>query len=98
MPSRSVHPASWSLMPRCSRRPCWGCCQSPKRQACSPQLRGVATISPGTWWMRPSGRPAEEPDRPRELWYDGVPVRPGKGRPHAQAVADILRDASADYE
>jgi (p)ppGpp synthase/HD superfamily hydrolase len=28
--------------------------------------------------------------------YDGIAVRPGKGLPHAQAVADILRDAGAD--
>jgi (p)ppGpp synthase/HD superfamily hydrolase len=28
--------------------------------------------------------------------YEGVAVRPGKGLPHAQAVADILRDAGAD--
>jgi (p)ppGpp synthase/HD superfamily hydrolase len=28
--------------------------------------------------------------------YDGVSVRPGKGLPHAQAVADVLRDAGAD--
>jgi guanosine-3',5'-bis(diphosphate) 3'-pyrophosphohydrolase len=28
--------------------------------------------------------------------YDGVTVRPGKGLPHAQAVADILRDVGAD--
>jgi len=25
--------------------------------------------------------------------YDGVPTKPGKGLPHAQAVADVLRDA-----
>jgi (p)ppGpp synthase/HD superfamily hydrolase len=30
--------------------------------------------------------------------YDGVPIRPGKGLPHAQAVADILRDAGADEQ
>jgi (p)ppGpp synthase/HD superfamily hydrolase len=30
--------------------------------------------------------------------YDGVPVRPGKGLPHAQAVADILREAGADEQ
>jgi (p)ppGpp synthase/HD superfamily hydrolase len=30
--------------------------------------------------------------------YDGVPVRTGKGLPHAQAVADILRDAGADEQ
>jgi GTP diphosphokinase / guanosine-3',5'-bis(diphosphate) 3'-diphosphatase len=28
--------------------------------------------------------------------YAGVAVRPGKGLPHAQAVADVLRDAGAD--
>ena len=28
--------------------------------------------------------------------YEGVAVRPGKGLPHAQAVADILRNAGAD--
>jgi (p)ppGpp synthase/HD superfamily hydrolase len=28
--------------------------------------------------------------------YEGVAVRPGKGLPHAQAVADVLRDAGAD--
>jgi (p)ppGpp synthase/HD superfamily hydrolase len=28
--------------------------------------------------------------------YDGVAVRPGKGLGHAQAVADVLRDAGAD--
>jgi (p)ppGpp synthase/HD superfamily hydrolase len=28
--------------------------------------------------------------------YDGVAVRPGKGLAHAQAVADVLRDAGAD--
>ena len=28
--------------------------------------------------------------------YDGVAVRPGKGLPHAQAVADVLRNAGAD--
>jgi (p)ppGpp synthase/HD superfamily hydrolase len=27
--------------------------------------------------------------------YDGVPTPPGKGLPHAQAVADILRDAGS---
>jgi (p)ppGpp synthase/HD superfamily hydrolase len=28
--------------------------------------------------------------------YDGVAVRPGKGLPHAQAVADVLREVGAD--
>ena len=28
--------------------------------------------------------------------YDGVGVRPGKGLPHAQAVADVLRRAGSD--
>jgi (p)ppGpp synthase/HD superfamily hydrolase len=28
--------------------------------------------------------------------YDGVPTEPGKGVPHAQAVADILREAGYD--
>jgi (p)ppGpp synthase/HD superfamily hydrolase len=28
--------------------------------------------------------------------YDGAPTRPGKGLPHAQAVADVLRDAGYD--
>jgi (p)ppGpp synthase/HD superfamily hydrolase len=28
--------------------------------------------------------------------YSGVAVRPGKGLPHARAVADVLRDAGAD--
>jgi (p)ppGpp synthase/HD superfamily hydrolase len=28
--------------------------------------------------------------------YDGVPTKPGKGLPHAQAVADVLRDAGYD--
>jgi (p)ppGpp synthase/HD superfamily hydrolase len=28
--------------------------------------------------------------------YDGVSTRPGKGLPHAQAVADILRNADCD--
>jgi (p)ppGpp synthase/HD superfamily hydrolase len=28
--------------------------------------------------------------------YDGVPTEPGKGLPHAQAVADVLRDAGYD--
>jgi (p)ppGpp synthase/HD superfamily hydrolase len=28
--------------------------------------------------------------------YDGVSVRPGKGLPHAQAVADVLRGAGSD--
>jgi (p)ppGpp synthase/HD superfamily hydrolase len=28
--------------------------------------------------------------------YAGVAVRPGKGLPHAQAVADVLREAGAD--
>ena len=28
--------------------------------------------------------------------YAGAAVRPGKGLPHAQAVADVLRDAGAD--
>jgi (p)ppGpp synthase/HD superfamily hydrolase len=28
--------------------------------------------------------------------YDGVPTRPGKGLPHAQAVADVLRSAGSD--
>jgi HD domain len=28
--------------------------------------------------------------------YAGVAVRPGKGLPHAQAVADVLRDSGAD--
>ncbi len=28
--------------------------------------------------------------------YDGVGVRPGKGLPHAQGVADVLRDAGYD--
>jgi (p)ppGpp synthase/HD superfamily hydrolase len=28
--------------------------------------------------------------------YDGITPRPGKGMPHAQAVADILRDVDAD--
>jgi (p)ppGpp synthase/HD superfamily hydrolase len=28
--------------------------------------------------------------------YDGVAIRPGKGLPHAQAVADVLRNAGID--
>lgn len=28
--------------------------------------------------------------------YDGIATRPGKGIPHAQAVADILRDSGGD--
>lgn len=30
--------------------------------------------------------------------YDGVPTRPGKGLPHAQAVADVLRDSGYDLQ
>jgi HD domain len=28
-------------------------------------------------------------------YYDGIPTRPGKGLPHVQAVADVVRDASS---
>jgi len=57
------------------------------------------------WWLRWLVVPVAVPP-PRAVRsaaidflldaYDGVPVRPGKGLPHAQAVADILRDAGAD--
>jgi hypothetical protein len=63
------------------------------------------TLGEKRWWLRWLVVPVSVPP-PRAVRsaaidflleaYDGVPVRPGKGLPHAQAVADILRDAGAD--
>ena len=51
-------------------------------------------------WPPPSSH-AARPSAPRRSAsstdaYDGVSVRPGKGLPHAQAVADVLRRAGSD--
>jgi (p)ppGpp synthase/HD superfamily hydrolase len=46
----------------------------------------------------PTSSPAARPEAIAFLIdaYEGVDVRPGKGLPHAQGVADVLRDAGYD--